>query len=96
MNTIIDKKPYRTDVFEQVNEIPNGYFVWNIGREHFKHERCVPLCRLANSNSSWQRNVDLENLKYIKVESEKLALRLLKEAERQRVTRLVFREIVEK
>ena len=94
MKTIIDKKWYRTDRFEPVEEVPQGYFVWNIGRQNFPHERCVPLAKDGINQEPWQMNVDVENLKYIEVETEELALRILKEASRKGVDRERFYEIV--
>ena len=94
METIIDKKYGRTDRFEPVTEVPFGYSVWNIGRHNFPHEKCVPLCKLGKNVYKWQRNIDPDSLKYIVVESEELALRILKEAGRKGVDRDRFYEIV--
>lgn len=94
MKTIIDKKYGREDKFEQVAEVPFGYFVWNIGRHNFPHEKCVPLCKDGKNEFDWQRNIDINSLKYIEVESEELALRILKEAGRKGVDRERFYEIV--
>lgn len=94
METIIDRKWYRTDRFEPVTEVPFGYCVWPIGRENFKHERCVPLCKSGHNVYAWQQNIDITSLKYIEVESEELALRLLEEAIRHGCDRKRFYEIV--
>ena len=66
-----------TRTFNQVEEIPMGYFVWAIGRHNFPFEKCVPL---AKHGDLGKYSVDVNSLKYIEVESEELALRLLKEA----------------
>ena len=94
METIIDKRWYRTDKFEPVTEIPFGYSVWNIGRDNFPHERCIPLAKHWHNTYSWQRNIDLTTLKYIMVETEELALRIMEEASLHGVSRERFYEIV--
>lgn len=94
MKTIVDKKWYRTDVFEQVTEVPDGYSIWPIGRENFRHERCVPLAKDGKNEEEWQCNIDVTSLKYIEVASEELALRLLGEAIRNGCDKERFYEIV--
>ena len=91
---IIDKKRYRKDVFERVEEVPFGYFIWNIGRENFPHKKCVPLAKWGHNEYKWQRNIDVNSLKYIEVETEELALRLLDEASEHLCDRERFYEIV--
>lgn len=91
---IIDVKRYRTDVFERVEEVPHGYSVWNIGRQNFPHEKCVPLCRPGYNEYEWQRNIDVDSLKYIEVETEELALKLLSEASWHGCDRERFYEII--
>ena len=49
MKTIIDKKWYRTDTFEIVEEFPTNYIVWNIGRHNFKHKGYIPLAEIDSS-----------------------------------------------
>ncbi len=94
MEKIIDKKFYRTDVFEPVTEFPYGYSVWNIGRKNFPHERCVPLAKPGFNQFEWQRNIDLNSLKYIMVETEEIALRILHEAGMRGCDEKRFHEIV--
>lgn len=94
MEKIIEKRSYRTDVFEPVTEVPFGYSVWAIGRHNFKHERCVPLAKDGHNEYDWQRNIDTKSLKYIMVDSEEIALRLLDEAIRHGCDRDRFYEIV--
>jgi hypothetical protein len=43
MKKIIDKRWYRTDTFEVVDEFPSNYVVWNIGRHNFQHKGYIPL-----------------------------------------------------
>lgn len=58
--------------FEIVNELPHGYKIWNIGRENFKFEKYIPLCKTYNGCC-----VDIKTLKAFKVPSEELALKLM-------------------
>jgi hypothetical protein len=76
MEKIVDKSYFRTHVFEPVTEVPFGYSVWAIGRENFQHERCVPLAKEGNE----KYHIDPNSLKYIMVDTEELALAILKEA----------------
>ena len=59
-------------IFEIVSEFPYGYKIWNIGREHFKFENYIPLCRTYNGFC-----VDVKTLKAFKVSSEEFALKLM-------------------
>ncbi len=79
--------------FEPVDEFPSGYEVWNIGRKNFPHERCIPLARDKKSEYDWQCLIDPTTLKYIVVETEELALRILKEASRRGIDRKRFLEM---
>ena len=94
METIIQKHWYRTDKFEPVKDFPHGYFVWNIGRRNFPYEKCVPLAKYGVNEEPWQMNVDLDTLKYIKVKTEDLALRILKAAGKDIVGKDRFYEII--
>ena len=67
----------KAHVFIKVNEWPDGYYVWPIGREHFQFEGWLPLCKDGKNEYEWQRNIDTEHLKAIKVKSEEVALRCL-------------------
>ena len=49
METIIDKKWYRTDTFEIVEEFPTNYIVWYIGRHNFQHKGYIPLAEIDSS-----------------------------------------------
>jgi hypothetical protein len=46
MKKIIDKRWYRTDTFEVVDEFPSNYVVWNIGRQNFPHKGYIPLAEI--------------------------------------------------
>ncbi len=76
-------------VFEVVNEFPNGYKVWAIGRENFKHERFIPLCEVDE-----YYNINPDSLKCLEVESEALALVILKQAVKTGVNKSKFNKIV--
>jgi len=67
----------KSDTFIKVNEWSDGYYVWPIGREHFQFEEWLPLCKDGKNEYEWQRNIDTEHLKAIKVKSEDVALRCL-------------------
>ena len=58
--------------FEIVDELPQGYQIWNIGREHFNFEGFIPLCRVVGNFS-----INPDTLKALKVKSEAMALRLM-------------------
>lgn len=66
--------------FLEVSEVPPRFMVWAIGRQNFLLPCYVPLCEPGESMYSWQRNINENTLKFIKVESENLALALLHEA----------------
>ena len=74
-NCFIDKKWFRTDVFEIVDTFPDGYIVWPIGRDNFPHVGYIPLAKPAGKFS-----VSTDGLKALKVESEEVALHVLKMA----------------
>lgn len=93
METIIDKVwPYPTHIYERVEEIPFGYIVWNIGRDNFPHERSIPLAKPGYNGSKW--HIDPNSLKYIVVNNEELALKIIEEAKEKTVKRERFYEIV--
>lgn len=76
MNKIIDKKWFRVDEFEIVDEWPDGYFIWNIGRENFMYPEYIPLAKKGNLPYL----VDLTCLKAFKCESEEIALKCMRTA----------------
>lgn len=76
MNYIEDKTYWgRVDRFEVVDEWPEGYVVWNIGRSNFPHEGYLPLCRVNADHI-----VDLDTLKALNVGDEDVCLKVLKDA----------------
>lgn len=77
METIKDETYGRE--FKPEKEFPYGYFVWNIGRHNFPHERCIPLAR--RGSDEW--HVDVNDLRYIMVDTEELALYIIGQAGRK-------------
>ena len=79
--------------FEIVESFPEGAFVWNIGRENFKHECYIPLAFLDTSYDE-PYHVDVKRLKAIKVESEEIALYIIDVAHWKTVDKKEFEEII--
>lgn len=82
-----------SDTFIEVSEVPPRFEVWAIGRQNFPLPCYVPLCEPGESMYSWQRNINVNTLKFIKVESEDLALALLHEAVTHGCNREKFAEM---
>lgn len=94
-----DSKFGRTDVFQIVDKFPEGYIIWNIGRENFPHECFIPLAQRKTENPKEHEyhHIKLDSLKTLKVESEELALYLMKYAiKREEVTSKNIDKIVQK
>lgn len=70
MEKFVDKKWFRTDVYDIVDQFPEGYIVWNIGRQNFNHPEYIPL---ALPDPEQEFHVLTKGLKALKVESEELA-----------------------
>lgn len=51
--------------FEIVNEVPNGYFIWNIGTQNMV-EGYIPLCQWLNNDKD-NYSINVKTLKTIKV-----------------------------
>lgn len=93
MKTIVDVMPYRTDVFEVVEEWPRGgYNVWNIGRGNFQHEGYIPLAQPTPENRFFVR---LDTLKALYVGDEKLCLEVLRQASESWVNEAKYNTIKE-
>ena len=81
-NLIIDITPNGiVDKFEIVSKFPVGYILWSIGRHNFRHEGYIPLARPADLPHHIRR----DSLKALKVESEELALYLMKKVHKLKV-----------
>ena len=81
--------------FEIVESFPEGAFVWNIGRENFKHECYIPLAFLDTSYDE-PYHVDVKRLKAIKVESEEIAINIAEVANWKTVDKKEFEEIIKR
>lgn len=77
MDKLINKHWYRTDEYEPVEQFPDRYIVWNIGRANFPFENYIPLAKPDPAN---KYHVRLTDLKALKCESEGLALFILHKA----------------
>ena len=65
----------RKDVFEIVEKIPAGFFVWNIG-DNMGHDEYIPLCKDLHPDNKENFEIDSTTLKAIKLStSEVKALR---------------------
>lgn len=91
----IDKNEYicsinRIDNFEVLTKFKKGLQVWNISRESFNFEGYIPLVNV-------DENYSVVGQKYaLKVDSEDLALYLLRQASFGTIDRDKFSELVEK
>lgn len=56
----------KTDVFEIVEKIPTGFFVWNIGENMGTHEY-IPVCEDLHPEDKEDYHVNLSTLKAVKV-----------------------------
>lgn len=80
----------RTDKFEVVQDFIKGTVIWNVGRENFNFKGYIPLVNVDD-------NYSVVGTKYaLKVDSEELALYLLRQASFGTIDRDKFNELVEK
>lgn len=93
MKTLTSKTLHNTDTFEIVETFPYGYNVWNIGRRNFDFECYLPLAKPIPSKYSFQRCIDAETLKAIKVKDEETALKILNIASYETVDKKRFEEL---
>lgn len=56
----------RTDVFEIVEKIPQGFFVWNIGENMGTHEY-IPVCQDQHPEYKTNFEINIATLKAVKV-----------------------------
>ena len=61
----------RKDVFEIVEKIPTGFFVWNIG-DNMGHDEYVPLCKDLHPEDKENFEIDATTLKAIKLPIEEV------------------------
>lgn len=55
---------FNTHVFEVVEKIPAGYFIWNIG-ENMGYDDYIPICEKAHPNDPDSYDVNVNTLKAI-------------------------------
>lgn len=78
MGKFVDKSSFGIiDSYEIVDEFPDGYVVWNIGRQNFDHPCFIPL---AKPDPDREYGILRTELKALKVESEDLALYIMDRA----------------
>ena len=56
----------KTDIFEIVEKIPTGFFVWNIG-DNMGHDEYIPLCKDLHPEDKENFEIDTTTLKAIKL-----------------------------
>ena len=56
----------RKDVFEIVEKIPAGFFIWNIG-DNMGHDEYIPLCKDLHPEDKENFEIDTTVLKAIKL-----------------------------
>ena len=56
----------RIDIFEIVEKIPAGFFVWNIG-DNMGHDEYIPLCKDLHPEDKENFEIDSTTLKAIKL-----------------------------
>lgn len=88
---LINKNNYRIDLFRIVAEFPDGYQIWNIGRENFPFPCYIPVCIIKDDNY----HVDLNSLVAVRCPNEDVALRLLQMAGKRTVDKNRFKQVVE-
>lgn len=78
--------------FKTVDEFPDGYVVWNIGRYNFPIPGYIPICKPEKGT----RNVDLNKLKAIKVGNEKKASKIMAAARFDTIGKKEFQKLISK
>ena len=59
----------RNDVFEVVEKIPTGFFVWNIG-DNMGHDEYIPLCEDLHPEDKDNYEINTSTLKAIRLSRE--------------------------
>ncbi len=85
---------HNTHTFEVVETFPHGYNVWNIGRKNFNFECYLPLAKPEPSKYPFQKCIDTETLKAIKVTDEETALKILDLSSYDVVDKERFKELI--
>lgn len=63
----------KVDVFEIVDKIPFGFFVWNIG-ENMGHDEYIPICQDLRPGDKDNYEINPNTLKAIKLSAEEVQL----------------------
>ena len=63
----------KVDVFEIVDKIPTGFFVWNIG-DNMGHDEYIPVCQDFFSKDTASSEIYTRTLKAIKLSLEEVKL----------------------
>lgn len=79
----------RTDKFEVVQDFIKGTVIWNVGRENFNFKGYIPLVNMDDRYTVFGQKYAL------KVDSEELALYLLRQANFETIDQDKFNELVE-
>lgn len=87
---LITKNHDREDRFKIVAEFPDGYQIWNIGRNNFPFPGYIPVCRIKEGDY----HVELDNLVAVRCPNEDVALWLLKMAGKSTVGKSRFNQFV--
>lgn len=61
----------RKDVFEIVEKIPSGFFVWNIG-DNMGSDEYIPLCQYLRPEDKDNYEINADTLKAIKLSREEI------------------------
>jgi len=94
MKTLTSKTMHNTHTFEIVETFPAGYVVWNIGRKNFNFECYLPLAKPISTKYTFQKCIDAETLKAIKVTDEETALKILNLSSYEVVDKERFEELI--
>ena len=94
MTTLTSKTTHNTHTFEIVETFPYGYEVWNIGRKNFDFECYLPLAKPEPTKDAFQKCIDAETLKAIKVTDEETALKILNISSYEVVDKRRFEELI--
>ena len=63
----------KVDVFEIVDKIPTGFFVWNIG-DNMGHDEYIPVCQDLRPGDKDSFEINARTLKAIKLSMEEVQL----------------------
>lgn len=63
----------RKDIFEIVEKIPAGFFVWNIG-DNMGHDEYIPLCEDLHPEDKDNYEINTSTLKAIKLRREEVEI----------------------